>query len=123
MQKYSSGPAEPAPITAEAKAYAKNLKLAEVEMKAHESFAKQELVEITGKITNAGDRPLRQVTLNCVFSDPYNQVVLRQRVAIVKSTGGPLQPGDTRNFRLPFDEVPATWSKAMPQLVIAEILF
>ena len=41
-----------APTSPEAKAYVKNLRLAEVEMKATDSFASQRLVEILGKITN-----------------------------------------------------------------------
>jgi len=123
LQKYGSGPAQPEPITAEAKAYVKHLKLAEVEMKAHESFAKQQLLEITGKISNAGDRPIKQITINCIFYDPYNREVHRERSVIVKSSAGLLNPGDTREFRMAFDTIPSTWSNAMPQLVIAQILF
>ena len=42
-------------------------------MKAHESFSKQMVVEITGKIRNAGDRMLKTVDLNCVFHDPMGR--------------------------------------------------
>jgi hypothetical protein len=112
---------EPGPVlTAEAKAYVKNLKLSEVEMKAKENTLKQAVVEITGRIANAGDRPVRLVELTCVFYDPYGQLVLRERVPIVKS---PLEPGETRNFRLPFDTIPESWNQGMPQLVIAQIQF
>ncbi|HSB15991.1 MAG TPA: FxLYD domain-containing protein [Bryobacteraceae bacterium] len=110
-------------LTAEAKAYVRNLKLGEVEMKAAEAFAGQTLVEILGKITNAGDRRLQSVEINCIFYDPYGQVVLRQRVPIVRSRSGGLAPGETKSFRLPFDEIPDSWNQAMPQLVIAEINF
>ncbi len=116
-----SAPADAAPaLTAEGKAYVRHLKLGEVEMKKTESWVQAAVVEITGKITNAGDRPLRLVELNCVFYDPYGQLVLRQRVAIVR---GPLKPGDTRGFRLPFDNIPGSWNQALPQLVIANIIF
>jgi hypothetical protein len=110
-------------LTAEAKAYVRNLKLGEVEMKAAEAFAGQTLVEILGKITNGGDRRLQSVEINCIFYDPYGQVVLRQRVPIVRSRSGGLAPGETKSFRLPFDEIPDSWNQAMPQLVIAEINF
>ncbi|MCC6589126.1 MAG: hypothetical protein IT168_20690 [Bryobacterales bacterium] len=110
-------------LTPEAKAYTRNLKLGEVEMKAHASYLGQEVVEITGKIGNAGDRELRQVDLNCVFYDPYGQVVLRERVSIVRQKTGGLKPAETRTFRLPFDTIPASWNKQMPQLVIAGIVF
>lgn len=118
--KYGRSPSGPAPLTAEAKAYTRNLKLGEVEMKATASYIGQEVVEILGKITNGGDRDVKQVELTCVFYDPYGQVVKRARVPIVKST---LTPGNTRSFRLPFDDVPPAWNKQLPQLVIAQILF
>jgi hypothetical protein len=110
-------------LTPEAKAYVRYLKLDEVQMKATEAFLKQTLVEITGKITNTGDRRLRQVDINCIFYDPYGQVVLRERVSIVRPRTGGLNPGETKDFRLPFDNIPESWNQAMPQMVIAQILF
>ncbi|HXA50145.1 MAG TPA: FxLYD domain-containing protein [Candidatus Acidoferrum sp.] len=116
-------PPPPPPLTDEAKAYVKNLRLANVDMAAHESFLKQSVVEITGEITNAGDRVLKSVDLNCVFYDPYGQAILRQRVSIVSAQMGGLRPGAMKQFRLPFDTVPETWNNVMPQLVIAGITF
>jgi hypothetical protein len=116
-------PPPPPPLSAEAKAYVRNLRLANVDMKAHESFLKQAVVEITGEIGNAGDRVLKTVELNCVFYDPYGQVVLRQRVPIVSAQMGGVKPGEARQFRLPFDNLPETWNNVMPQLVIAGITF
>lgn len=113
----------PVELTAEAKAYTRNLRLSEVSMEAHESYLGQEVVEIKGKIGNAGDRALAQVDLNCVFYDPYGQVVLRQRVSIVRAKTGGLKPGETKSFRLPFEGIPGSWNKGMPQLVIAGIVF
>jgi len=116
-------PPAPPPLSAEAKAYVRNLQLSNVDMKAHESFLKQSVVEITGEIGNAGDRVLKTVELNCVFYDPYGQVVLRQRVPIVSAQMGGVKPGDSKQFRLPFDNIPETWNNVMPQLVIAGITF
>ena len=111
------------PLTGEAKAYVRNLKLSGVDMAAHEDYFKQRIVEITGQIQNAGDRVLRVVEINCVFYDPYGQVVLRQRVPIVSQKAGGLAPGDTKPFRLPFDNIPDSWNNVMPQMVIARIDF
>lgn len=116
-------PPPPPPLTGDAKAYVRNLRLADVEMQAHESYMKQSIVEITGKIGNEGQRQLQLVEINCVFYDPYGQVVLRERVAIVSRKMGGLAPGELRSFRLAFDNVPESWSQAMPQLVIARIDF
>lgn len=110
-------------LTPEAKAYVRNLALSEVEMKAAESYLKQDLVEIEGKITNNGDRTVTLVEVNCVFRDAYTQVVLRERSAIVGRTFGPLAPGQTKRFRLAFDNIPESWNRMMPDLVIAQIRF
>ena len=72
---------------------------------------------------NTGGRALRTVEINCVFYDPYGQIVLRKRVAIVSKKMGGLTPGEVKEFRLPFDEIPESWNQALPQLVIASIEF
>jgi hypothetical protein len=119
-------PAPPPVLTGEARAYVRAgyLQLSDVNMGARESFAEQRLVEITGKITNAGNRNVKLIEINCVFYDPGGLVVLRERLPIVggRSSGG-LKAGETKSFRLPFDSIPASWNQAMPQLVIAQIVF
>jgi hypothetical protein len=111
------------PLTPEAKVYVRNLQLSDVDMKASESYFKQVVVEIEGKIANAGDRNLTVVDIYCIFYDSYGQMVLRKRVPIVNQRMGGLKPGDTKSFRLPFDEIPESWNHTMPQLVIAGIKF
>ena len=121
------GPRQPPPpvLTPEARAYvhAGYLNLSEVSMSAKQNFAEQTLVEVTGKITNTGNRMLKQIDLNCVFRDPSGRVVLRDRVAIVKERLGGLKPGETKDFRLPFDTIPESWNQVLPELVIAQITF
>jgi hypothetical protein len=116
-------PPPPPPLTAEARAYVRYLKLSDVEMNAHESYLKQSVVEITGNIENAGNRKMALVEIVCVFYDAYGQVVLRERVPIVSQKTGGVGPGDTKSFRLPFDNIPESWNRMMPQLVIARIDF
>ena len=124
LDRTSKQPAPlPPPLTGEAKAYVRNLTLTNVDMSAHEDYFKQKVVEITGRIGNTGNRILQLVEINCVFYDPYGQVVLRQRVPIVSRKAGGLAPGDTKAFRLPFDTLPESWDNRMPQLVIARIDF
>jgi hypothetical protein len=110
-------------LTGDARVYVRNLKLSEVEMKAHESYLKQSVVEITGKIGNEGNRVLKLVEITCVFTDAYGQVVLRERAPIAGQKAGNLAPGETKTFRLAFDNIPESWNQALPQLVIAQIVF
>lgn len=114
-----SGPA----ATADAKAYAKQLALSEVELKATDSYMASALVEIIGKVTNKGNRTVKLAELTCIFRDPYNQVVLRERVGMVREKTGSLAPGETKPFRMAFDSLPPSWNQSMPDLVVAQIQF
>jgi hypothetical protein len=116
-------PAQEIALTPEAKAYVPNLKLEDVTMKATGSYMGQDVIEIEGKIGNAGARGLDTVEIYCIFRDVYGQLVLRQRLPIVSPRMGGLKPGETKTFRLPFDDLPASWNQAMPQLVIAGVKF
>lgn len=118
-------PAPPPPLTPEARAYIHSgyLNIVDAEMGANESYLSQQVVEITGKIQNSGNRVLNTVEIICVFYDRYNQVILRERVPIVSKKAGKLAPGEVKPFRLPFDNLPASWNQAMPQMVIAAIDF
>ena len=123
MQWAARHPAQELSLTPEAKAYVRNLKLDDVTMKATSSYVGADIVEIEGKIGNAGDRPLETVEIYCVFRDAYGQLVLRKRLPIVSPRIGGLKPGETKSFRLPFDDLPESWNQAMPQLVIAGVKF
>ena len=119
-------PARPSaeiPLSPEGRAYIKNLQLSDVTIKATGSYASQTLVEVEGKIANTGDRPVDVVEIYCVFRDPYGQMIYKPRVPIVSVRMGGLKPGETKSFRLPFDEVPDAWNQALPQLVVAGVKF
>jgi len=108
------------PPSPEAKAYVKNLKLSAVKLRATQSFAGGDLVEVNGKVTNSGDRTVGRAELTCVFFDVFGNELYRDRVALVKKT---LKAGQTQDFRLPFDGVPVQWNQAIPDMIIANIEF
>jgi hypothetical protein len=121
----SQPPAPPPPLSTEAKVYVRegHLAISNVEKEANVSYLNQQVLEITGSIANTGDRKVGLVEINCIFRDPYNQVVLRERVPIVTRQMGGLAPGEQKSFRLPFDSVPDGWNQALPDMVIARIDF
>jgi hypothetical protein len=123
LQYSAKQSAEKIALTPEAKAYVQNLQLSDVEMKATDSYLSQRVIEIQGKIGNAGGRPLEVVEIYCIFRDVYGQTILRARVPIVGGRMGGLKPGEIKSFRLPFDEIPGSWNQVMPQLVIAGVKF
>ncbi len=105
-------------LSAESKGYVRNLQLSEVTMKATENYGGQVVTEIEGKVKNAGNRTVQVAAVACVFYDNIGQMVLREEAAMIKRE---LKPGETRSFRLPFDDIPESWNHQMPQLVIARI--
>jgi len=123
--KAKQPPPELPPLTGDAREYVKSghLPISEVQIQAHESYLKQQVVEITGKIGNSGNRVIETAEIYCVFYDSYNQVILRERLPIVSRKMGKLAPGETKDFRLPFDNIPESWNQVLPQIVIARIEF
>jgi hypothetical protein len=109
------------PLTPEGKEYARSqLQLSDVGMRAADSYARQTLTEVEGKIKNSGDRTVGRVDVFCLFYDRSGMLVLKERAGIVKKT---LKPGETRSFRLAFDDIPESWNNQMPKLVIAQVIF
>ena len=119
----SPGQSRDAAVSAQAKAYVKQLQLSSVSMHASENFMRQQLIEVEGKITNRGDRPLKLVEVFCLFYSPSGQEIHRERSSVVSGQGSSLAPGQTRAFRLPFDALPDGWNQAVPAMVIASITF
>jgi hypothetical protein len=115
-------PLPPPVLTPEARAYLPSLALGDVHMQAAESMVNQRVVEILGEITNKGDRTVKLAEVTCVFRDYGGNEIKRERLAIVGAAGA-LGPGQTKPFRLPFDDLANTWNQAMPTLVIAQIQF
>ena len=107
----------------EAKAYVSHLRLSEVTIQAAENFLKQRVVEVQGKISNEGSQTLRSVDIYCLFYSIDSREIYRERVSILGAKSAPLQPNETRSFRLPFDTLPDGWNQAVPHMVIAGITF
>lgn len=123
---YQRGPAEAPPpeLTEEARSYLRNLALSDdTGMEAAEDALGQTLLEITGSITNNGDRVCESVQVNVVFRDVAGNEIARQRSYIVSGRGGPLAPGETQDFRMAFDNVPVEWNQVFPSLFISQIEF
>jgi hypothetical protein len=123
LQLSPARPAPEIPLSAEGKAYVQHLQLSGVTMKATGSYASQMLVEIQGTIANTGDRTVDVIEIYCAFRDPNGQLIYKPRLPIVSAKMGGLKPGETKSFRLPFDEIPDAWNQALPQLVVAGVKF
>lgn len=116
--KQSEGP------SAEALAYLPYLHISNVKMNAAENLVEQQVVYVDGQLENRGTRSLNEVDVYCVFSGIDGREIYRERVPILRSSSGrALAPGQSRPFRLPFDNIPDGWNQALPRLQIAQIRF
>ncbi len=96
-------------------------------MQQADSMVNQRVIEILGDISNKGTRVVKLAEVTCVFNDYNGTEVKRERVAIVGGAvlgaKGSLAPGESKHFRLAFDDVPESWNTGLPSLYIAQIQF
>src|ERR1700758_1327490 len=71
------------PASSAAKAYLPYLALSGVNMQATENFMKQQVVEVTGNISNNGSRELDSVEVYCIFYGVDGREIHRERQFIV----------------------------------------
>jgi hypothetical protein len=109
----SAGGARPA-MNAEQKAYLPSLVFADLRMSAAVNFLGDTVTYLDGTVTNKGVKAVRRLEVELNFVDTLNQVVLRETAHPITNRGTPLQPGETRAFRVTFDHMPADWNQAPP---------
>ena len=114
-------------------AYAANLKFSDMTTSAAQNFAGQTVSYIDGSITNTGDKTVVHLMAQITFKDELGQTAQRDELAIrVLRTGGPydeavdltlspLAPGQSKPFRLTFENISAQWNHAYPDLQITQV--
>jgi hypothetical protein len=114
-------------------AYAANLKFFDMTTSAAQNFAGQTVSYIDGSITNNGDKTVVHAVVQITFKDELGQTAQRDELAIrVLRTGGPydeavdltlspLAPGQSKPFRLTFENISAQWNHAYPDLQITQV--
>jgi hypothetical protein len=119
---------------AEPPAYAANLKFSDLKTSAAENFAGATVSYLDGTITNSGNQTVTHAVVEVTFKDDMGQVAQREPVAIhVLRTGGPydeavdlamspLEPGQSKPFRLTFEDISAQWNHAYPELKVTQVV-
>ena len=114
-------------------AYAANLKFTDLKTSAAQNFAGQTVSYVDGAITNTGDKTVIHAMVQITFKDELGQTAQRDELAIrVLRTGGPydeavdlnlspLAPGQSKPFRLTFENISAQWNHAYPDLQITQV--
>jgi len=114
-------------------AYAANLKFSDMKTSAAQNFVGATVSYIDGIITNTGDRAVSHAVVQITFKDELGQTAQREELPIrVLRTGGPydeavdlnlspLAPGQSKPFRLTFENISAQWNHAYPELQITQV--
>ena len=120
-------PAEPSP-------YAANLKFSDLKASAAQNFAGATVSYLDGVVTNTGNQTVIHATVQVTFKDDMGQTAQREELPIhVLRTGGPydeavdfnmspLEPGQSKPFRLTFENISAQWNHAYPDLQVTQVV-
>ena len=114
-------------------AYAANLKFSDLKSSAAQNFVGATVSYLDGTITNTGDKTVTHAVVQVIFKDDMGQTAQREELPMhVLRTGGaydeavdlnvsPLAPGQSKPFRLTFENISAQWNHAYPDLQITQV--
>jgi len=114
-------------------AYAASLKFSDLRTSAAQNFVGATVSYLDGVISNSGDKTVSHAVVQVTFKDDMGQTAQREELPIrVLRTGGPydeavdlnlspLAPGQSKPFRLTFENISAQWNRAYPELQITQV--
>ena len=123
-------PLEIPPLDDQARAYLDSVEIAGLTPSKWSNLLDQEVIYLDGNVSNRGDRTVRALELTIVFYNIDGEVVRRDTFRPVGSvfspaaTGrtAPLSPGQARDFRAAFENVPVSWNQRTPRVQITGLL-
>jgi hypothetical protein len=113
--------------------YAANLQLSDVNLSAADNFAGGTSYYVEGKVTNTGNKVVNGATVEIAFKNSLGQVVQRETqtlmvilarqpaIDVVALNGAPLNPSQSRDFRLTFERISADWDRQKPELRVITV--
>jgi len=113
--------------------YAAFLKFSDLKTSAAQNFAGITVNYLDGTITNTGDKTVVHALVQILFKDELGQLAQREELPIhILRTGGPydeavdlsqspLGPGESKPFRLTFENISAQWNHAYPDLQVTQV--
>jgi hypothetical protein len=114
-------------------AYAASLKFSDLKASAAQNFVGATVSYLDGTVTNTGDKTVIHAVVRITFKDDMGQTAQREETPIhVLRTGGPydeavdlkmspLEPGQSKPFRLIFESISAQWNHAYPDMQIMQV--
>jgi Protein of unknown function (DUF2393) len=113
--------------------YAANLATSNLQMSEATSFSGAKVTYIDGQIVNSGNKTLTGITVQVGFHSDVNQFaqrvilplnLIRTREPYIDTepvSAAPIEPGQSRDFRLIFDTVSPDWNLQIPEIRIINV--
>lgn len=113
-------PAERGPLTyIEASSAASGfVELGEVGIAVAENFIGNRIFFVRGSVRNISQQPLRSIELGIAFQD-YAGTPVHEFVG--EGLRSPLQPDETGSYEFSFEDLPAEWNYAAPQVEVLRV--
>ena len=114
-------------------AYAAYLKFSDLKASGAQNFVGATVSYLDGTVTNSGDKTITHAVVQVTFKDDMGQTAQREELAMrVLRTGGPydeavdfsmspLEPGQSKPFRLTFENISAQWNHAYPDMQVTQV--
>jgi hypothetical protein len=109
--------------TEEQKAYFRQLEFTDLHMSVAQNFLGDNVTYLDARVKNEGTKTVRRLDVDLTFVDMLSQVILRERVYPVSERTPPLNPGESRAFRITFEHIPAEWNQAAPTITPVYVRF
>jgi Protein of unknown function (DUF2393) len=118
---------------ADADPYAPKLSISGLQMSEASSFSGAKVTYVDGQIANTGDKTLTAITVQVGFHNDTGQFAQRiaEPLSLIRTrepyvdtqlvSAAPIEPGQSRDFRLIFDTVPPDWNLQMPEIRVIGI--
>lgn len=110
------------PLGSIEKAYAESIHFRDLRMSRAANFLNQEVTFLFGVVSNNGSRTIREMEVTVEFRNMINQLVLRETQRIFGRYAAPLPGGQSREFQLTFEHIPADWNRQYPSLRVTGLL-
>jgi hypothetical protein len=101
--------------------YAHRISFSNFRLRAEENLVGHTVYYIRAVVKNNGDRSVTLLVVDARFRDTEGQVALKEPVTVISDKFPPVGPGQSREFQMGFESVPASWNRNAPELTIARL--
>lgn len=103
-------------------AYLKNIQVTPGQVEAAQNFLQHTVTTVHGTVTNNGKQAVLYLEISLTFADLEGKPIDQKQAYPISGHSLPLKPGETRAFQVSYDQVPAMWNQATPQMAPVRVI-